>query len=91
LLKGLGGALGTGARFLLFTWVARTFGADIPRGTVLMNLTGSFLICAIMKLSISAGVFAETTCLFLTTGIMGGHTTTRRSNSAAAVPMISLR
>lgn len=71
----LGGALGTGARFLLSTWVARTFGADFPRGTVLINLTGSFLICAIMELSVSTGALPETTRLFLTTGIMGGYTT----------------
>ncbi len=71
----LGGALGTGARYLVASWVAQAFGSDFPRGTILINITGSFLIAVIMELSLSVGVIPPGVRLFLTTGIMGGYTT----------------
>jgi CrcB protein len=75
LLICLGGALGTGARFLISTWAAQTFGSGFPRGTIFINITGSFLIAVVMELSLSTGVIGQTPRLFLTTGIMGGYTT----------------
>lgn len=74
LLICLGGAIGTGCRFLLSTWVA-VFGADFPRGTVLINLTGSFLIAVVLELSAITGAISLDLRLFLTTGLMGGYTT----------------
>jgi CrcB protein len=70
-----GGALGTGARYLVSTWVAQAYGPDFPRGTILINAAGSFLIAAIMELSLTTGAIPPTVRLFLTTGIMGGFTT----------------
>jgi fluoride exporter len=75
LLICLGGAIGTGARYQLASWVARTYGPDFPRGTILINLTGSFLIAVVMELSLATGAIPEDVRLFLTTGIMGGYTT----------------
>jgi len=75
LLICLGGAIGTGARYQLATWVARIFGAGFPRGTVLINVTGSFLIAVVMELSLRTGAISEDVRLFLTTGMMGGYTT----------------
>jgi CrcB protein len=75
LLICLGGAVGTGARYQLATWVARTYGAGFPRGTVLINITGSFLIAVVMELSLRTGAISEDVRLFLTTGMMGGYTT----------------
>ena len=74
LLVCLGGALGTGARFLISTSAARAFG-NFPYGTIFINITGSFLIALVMELSLSTGAISDTTRLFLTTGIMGGYTT----------------
>ncbi len=75
LLICLGGALGTGARYALASWVARAFGPDFPRGTILINITGSFLIVVVMELSVATGAISEDVRLFLATGVMGGYTT----------------
>jgi len=71
----LGGAIGTGGRYLLSTWVAATFGSDFPRGTILINVTGSFLIAVVMELSAITGAISQELRIFLTTGILGGYTT----------------
>jgi fluoride exporter len=75
LLVSLGGAIGSGARYLLSTWALAAFGAAFPCGTLAVNAIGSFLMCAIMYLGVSANVIPQTLRLFLTTGIMGGFTT----------------
>ncbi len=71
----LGGALGTGARFLISTGMARAFGPQFPRGTILINVTGSFLIALVLELSLRTGALSPGMRLFLTTGVMGGYTT----------------
>jgi CrcB protein len=75
LLICLGGALGTAARYGVSTWAVEVFGPDFPRGTVFINLTGSFLIALILELSLSTGAISQDARLFLTTGVMGGYTT----------------
>ena len=75
LLVCVGGALGTGARFLLGGWAARTFGPAFPFGTLIINSLGSFLIMLIMGLSLEKGLIPADARLFLTTGMMGGFTT----------------
>lgn len=71
----VGGALGSGARYVVATWAAQAFGPDFPRGTILVNLVGSFLIALVMGLSLRTGAISPGVRLFLTTGIMGGFTT----------------
>jgi CrcB protein len=71
----LGGAIGSGARYLMSNWALTTLGAAFPYGTLAVNAIGSFLICAIMHLGVVANVISPTLRLFLTTGIMGGFTT----------------
>jgi CrcB protein len=75
----LGGALGSVARFWVNGLVSEKFGASFPWGTLLINLTGSFVIGVIGALAIpegrldsSARVFATQ---FLMVGICGGYTT----------------
>ncbi len=75
LLICLGGALGTGARFLISSGMARAFGPQFPRGTILINVTGSFLIALVLELSLRTGAISPGMRLFLTTGVMGGYTT----------------
>lgn len=75
LLICFGGALGTGARYLFSTWVAQTYGTGFPLGTLLINISGSFLIAVIMELSLSTGAISQDARLFLATGMMGGYTT----------------
>lgn len=40
----LGGAVGTGARYLLAGWASRQWGTGFPYGTLLVNVGGSFLL-----------------------------------------------
>ena len=75
LLVCLGGALGSGARYLVSTWAARALGPDFPRGTLIVNVTGSFLLAAIMTASLSTDAISPELRLFLGAGIMGGYTT----------------
>lgn len=62
LLVCLGGALGSGARYLV--------GITVPQGTLVVNLIGSFLIALAME-SLRAGDLR----LMIVTGILGGFTT----------------
>jgi CrcB protein len=71
----VGGALGSGARFLVATWAAEAFGPGFPRGTILVNLAGSYLIAVIVGLATRTPVVPPNVRLFLTTGVMGGFTT----------------
>ncbi len=75
ILVTLGGALGSGARYLLSNWTVGALGPAFPYGTLAVNAIGSFLICAIMHLGLSADLISPNLRLFLTTGIMGGFTT----------------
>jgi len=69
------GALGSGARFLVSMGIERAVrGPSFPYGTLLVNVVGSFLICAIMPLA-AAGIVSPTQRLALTTGFLGGFTT----------------
>jgi CrcB protein len=70
-----GGALGTGARYLLSTWLAAAAGTGFPWGTLAVNVVGSFLIGAINFVGLNSELISPTTRLALTTGIMGGFTT----------------
>lgn len=73
LLISLGGAIGTGARYLVGLWAVQWLGMGFPYGTLLVNLAGAFLIGLIQQLA--ASVIPETTRLFLVVGVMGGMTT----------------
>jgi CrcB protein len=71
----LGGAIGTGLRYVTSGLAARWLGADFPYGTLIVNLVGSFLIGLIQQIGIASLLIPDTTRLFLTVGIMGGLTT----------------
>lgn len=70
-----GGAVGTGARYLIVLWAARSFGPSLPAGTLIVNLVGSFLLGLLMHLGSATQLLPMTMRLALTTGIMGGFTT----------------
>ena len=71
----LGGAVGTGARYLTAIWAAAAFGSAFPVGTFIVNVVGSFLIAAIMQLSTATELISPDLRVILTTGVMGGFTT----------------
>lgn len=71
----LGGAAGTGARYLLSGWLLRVAGPGFPWGTLAVNVIGSFLLGLIMQVALASGLMPLTVRLALTTGVMGGFTT----------------
>ncbi len=75
LLVCLGGAAGSGARYLVAVGMGRWLGAGFPWGTLTVNIVGSFLIGAIMELGVRYGAIPPDLRLFLATGILGGFTT----------------
>ena len=71
----LGGAFGTGARYLLGGAVTRWAGPEFPYGTLLINVLGSFLIGVVQQVGLSTLLIPETLRLVLAVGVMGGFTT----------------
>jgi fluoride exporter len=75
LLVCAGGALGSGARYLLGTWAAATWGTHFPWGTLVINVAGSFLISVVMVLGLETGAVGPELRLLLAVGVLGGFTT----------------
>jgi len=74
-LVGLGGAVGSIGRYLAAQYIQSRFvSSDFPYGTLLVNITGCFLIGIIFGLTAKADILSEWK-LFLVTGICGGYTT----------------
>jgi len=71
----LGGAAGTGARYLLSGWVLAALGPAFPYGTLAVNTVGSFLLGATMHVALTTRLLAPTLRLALTAGVLGGFTT----------------
>jgi CrcB protein len=75
LLIGLAGALGTLSRYGVGVWAGKALGASFPYGTLIVNVTGCFLIALVAQIAISTTLLSPTMRLTLTTGFMGGLTT----------------
>ena len=69
-----GGAIGSLARYLAGTAIMSRFTGRFPLGTLIVNLTGCFLIGAIMTALIERAPHPNWR-LFLVVGILGGYTT----------------
>ncbi|MDB6020279.1 MAG: camphor resistance protein CrcB, partial [Pedosphaera sp.] len=69
--------LGSVARFWIGGVVGARLGETFPWGTILINITGSFLIGFISSLTDPGGrsLASPNTRVFLMTGICGGYTT----------------
>lgn len=70
-----GGAVGTGARYLLGSLAIRWLGPDFPFGTLIINVLGSFLIGMVQQVALTTGWIPETLRLVLAVGVLGGFTT----------------
>lgn len=74
LVVGIGGFIGSVARYLVALWTQARGWTSFPWATLIVNIAGCFLITLI--LTIAAAITMRTNLrLFLTTGIMGGLTT----------------
>ena len=80
LLVLLGAALGGLARYVIGTAVLQRFNARFPEnvfpaGTVVVNVTGCFLIGLLMTVFVQRGDPNPNLRLLLVTGVLGGYTT----------------
>jgi fluoride exporter len=82
----IGSAAGGLARFIIGTWLQRRLDDWAPRttaapylpfpiGTLIVNVTGSFLLGAILVLVARQGQHANAMRLLLAVGLCGGYTT----------------
>ena len=73
----LGGALGTGARFGLSGFIAERGGESFPLGTLVVNVTGSFVIGFFAAFTNAEGpvLVSPRFRQFFMIGLCGGYTT----------------
>jgi len=72
-----GGAVGTAGRMWLSTFLAERYGETFPVGTLVVNVTGCFVIGLFAGLTTADGMYFATplTRQFVMIGILGGYTT----------------
>ena len=70
LIVGLGGAAGSMARWAMTEFLPSGSDTELPWPTVIVNLSGAFLLGAVFALSLQ-----EDFVLLLGTGVLGGFTT----------------
>jgi len=77
LVVAAGGALGTISRYFVSGLVANAFGETFPWGTLIINVTGSFIIGFFWTLTAPDGrlFVSGSTRQFVMTGFCGGFTT----------------
>ena len=71
----VGGAIGATLRWGIGTWMVGRTGPGFPWHTMLINVSGAFLIGVLMAFSVERGVVPGDWRLFLGTGVLGGFTT----------------
>jgi CrcB protein len=71
----IGGAIGSVTRYLVGIGSGKLFGVGFPWGTLIINVTGSFLIGAFVGLFAIKWDLPQVARVFLTVGICGGYTT----------------
>lgn len=70
-----GAGLGGMARYTLGTWIMAKYGGRFPLGTMLINISGAFLIGLLMTLLTERWQPHPNWRLFLVVGVLGGYTT----------------
>jgi CrcB protein len=70
-----GSALGGVSRYLVSGAVQRFLGTLFPVGTLVVNLTGSFLLGLLLRYALETPTLTAEMRAFLTVGFCGGYTT----------------
>ena len=74
LVVGMGGFVGAIVRFVLGRWAAQKWGADFPYGTLLINVSGSFVLGLFASLSTRLA-WNDSMRLLIAIGFLGAFTT----------------
>ena len=75
LLVGIGGFIGSAARYLLSGYVQQSSQSIFPYGTLAVNVIGCFVIGFLSQLAENRGAFSSEARVFVLIGILGGFTT----------------
>ena len=75
LYVGLGGFLGANLRFFVCDWAARKWGEQLPYGTFLVNILGSFVIGFLVMMIAEQFQGSPHLKQLMITGFLGGFTT----------------
>jgi CrcB protein len=75
LLVMVGGGIGAGTRHLVNIGAMRLLGPNFPWGTMIINITGSFIMGAFIELLARRVGASNELRMFVATGILGGYTT----------------
>ena len=70
-----GSALGGVSRYLVGGMVQKLFDTTFPAGTLVVNLTGSFLLGLLLRFALETPTLTPELRAFLTVGFCGGYTT----------------
>ena len=71
----IGAVLGANLRYWVSDWAAQRFGSSFPYGTLLINLTGSFLLGLIVSMALENFMIDPRLRLLLIIGFLGSYTT----------------
>ncbi|MBL8856962.1 MAG: fluoride efflux transporter CrcB [Planctomycetes bacterium] len=71
----LGGALGSGARYLIGLGAAAKLPGTFPFGTLCVNVLGSFALGMVAQIAMQNAAFSPDTRAFVAAGVLGGFTT----------------
>jgi CrcB protein len=72
---GIGGALGAVSRYAVALWIGQRWGRSFPLGTLMINVSGSFLIGLFMTLMSERFTENPQWRLLLVVGFLGAYTT----------------
>ena len=72
---GLGGFLGANARYLVAHWIGMRYGTSFPYGTLVINVSGSFVIGLFLVLVTEHFIVHPNWRLFFSVGFLGAYTT----------------
>jgi len=75
LMVALGGALGSVVRYLVGGWVAERWGTSFPYGTLVINITASFIIGFFLAFAQDRARLSPYWRLFIAVGFVGGYST----------------
>jgi CrcB protein len=71
----LGSAIGGVARYLVGGWVQERSGTTFPVQTLLINVSGSFLLGLVQRYALETTALSPEVRTMLTIGVLGGYTT----------------
>lgn len=75
LVIGVGGFVGAITRYVLAVWIGQRWGRSFPLGTLIINISGSFLIGLLMTLMTERFTENPQWRLLLVVGFLGAYTT----------------